>query len=196
MVAKLALRDFTTQKEVKPEDEDSDSKDIDTSISTPAFELEKNLLLAVGNTQDRYQAICVFQCYLSAEFKQHLETEVFPGILAIEGVGSTELLWARELRIYYRNLLKLQAGLNIQDERISCSEEEMRKFLELLAALEELEAAGALNAIKSKNKIKDITTDIRYYTDVISVLPQHACEIVYEQLSRKQDIQKEAICAS
>ncbi|KAI5149380.1 hypothetical protein ENBRE01_0868 [Enteropsectra breve] len=180
MVAKLALRDLIDKKKTI-----AASNDMDTSNSTPAFELEKNLLLAVGSTKDRYHVLCAFQCYLSAEFKQHLETEVFPGILAIEGAGSTKLFRARELRIYYRNLLKLQAGLNIRDGMISCSEGEMRKFLELLAALEELEAANVFNAIKSKNEIKDISTDIGYYTDVISVLPEHAYEIVYKKLKSR-----------
>ncbi|KAI5152531.1 hypothetical protein ENBRE01_2898, partial [Enteropsectra breve] len=186
MVAKLASRDLNAKKKTI-----AAPTNMDTSISTPAFELEKDMLLAVGNTTVGFQAFCAFQCYLSSAFKKHLEGEIFSGILAIEGAGSTNLLRAREFRVYYRNLLKLLAGLNIREGMISCSEEEMRKFLELLAALEELEAFNVFDAIKSKNEIKDISTDIGYYTDVISVLPHHACEIVYKKL--KSSIQESSI---
>ncbi|KAI5150543.1 hypothetical protein ENBRE01_1562 [Enteropsectra breve] len=181
MVAKLALWDSTVKKKAEPKEGVSTGdvpNNMDSSSNAPIFTLEKDMLMAVGSTKVGFQAFCAFQCYLSSAFKKHLEEEIFPGVLAIEGADSTELLKESEYRGYYRKLLLLQKGLNIQEGMISCSEEEMRKLLEMLSVLKKIEESGALAAIKKKSDIKGDMTDIKYYTDAIAVLPKCACVIV------------------
>ncbi|KAI5151272.1 hypothetical protein ENBRE01_2019 [Enteropsectra breve] len=177
MVAKLAARDLTVRMEVDNMEVEASSKDTDTSSIAPVFELEKDMLLAVWNTKVGYEAFCAFQCYLSTNFKNYLEEKVLSEIVAIEGADSTEVLMESKYRGYYRKLLVLQKGLDMEEGMISCSEEEMRKLLEMLSVLKKIEELDALNNIKQKSEIKEISTDIKYYTDNIKVLPKRACKI-------------------
>ncbi|KAI5154397.1 hypothetical protein ENBRE01_3373, partial [Enteropsectra breve] len=188
MVAKLASRDLNVSKKAERKEGASTrdaSKNTIKSSSAPIFALEKDMLLAVWNTTVGYEAFCAFQCYLSTNFKNYLEEKVLPDILAIEGADSTELLKESEYRGYYRKLLILQKGLNIQEGMISCSEEEMHKLLEMLSVLKKIEEFGALAAIKKKRDIKGDMTDIKYYTDGIIVLPKHVCDIDLRSLNNR-----------
>ncbi|KAI5150541.1 hypothetical protein ENBRE01_1560 [Enteropsectra breve] len=183
MVAKLALRDLTVKMEVDPIETGDASINMDSSSSSASiFALEKEIIKAVGNTTVGYEAFCAFQCFLSAAFKKHLEEEIFPDIVAIEGEDKAGLLKEWELRGYYRKIFRLQEGLNIKQTMISCSEEEMREFLEMLSALQQIDKFSALKGIKSKNEIEGKMTDIKYYTDNIAVLPIHAYGFILRSL--------------
>ncbi|KAI5152532.1 hypothetical protein ENBRE01_2899 [Enteropsectra breve] len=155
MVAKLAVRDLSFKMEEDSSESSDDDKlvpDLESMETKSALSctLEMEILKAVAKTTVQYEAFCAFQCYLSPNLKKHLEEMVLPNIVAIDD-DSEEPIMEEELRVFYRKLLKLQTGLNFKDEGSSCSEEEMRKFLEVLSALEPIEEFGALDSIKSKN---------------------------------------------
>ncbi|KAI5152523.1 hypothetical protein ENBRE01_2892, partial [Enteropsectra breve] len=178
MVAKLAVRDVTERMEVDDTESTSHREKCSESISA----LEKNILKAVAGTTVGYQALCAFQFYMSATYKKYLEKDVLPRIVAIEGADSVDLLQAREFRVLYRKLLKKIEGLNTEQGLAGCSEKEMLKFLEVLFVLGEIEACGALSAIKRKSEIKGVVTDIKYYTDNIPVMPLSVCKLILESL--------------
>ncbi|KAI5148578.1 hypothetical protein ENBRE01_0416 [Enteropsectra breve] len=185
MVAKLATRDLTDRMEVDVNGSSSAGISPGENNVVPCdssiFALEKDMIKAVWRSKVGYEAFCALQCYLSADFKKYLEEKLLPGIIAIEGADSGELLKEWRYRGEYRKLLKLQAGLDIENGMGTCGEEEMRKLLEILSELNYLEIS-ALMAIKEKSKLKGEFTDIKYYTENISVLPKHICGMVVESL--------------
>ncbi|KAI5150147.1 hypothetical protein ENBRE01_1325 [Enteropsectra breve] len=182
MVAKLAARGLAVKMEVDERSSTIPGQASHKPNNAPNFTLEKNMLRAVGRTKVGYFAFCAFQVYLGASFKKHLEKDVLPEIVAIEGAENVELLGEWRLRGHYRQLFKLQESLNTEQGMASCSEEEMRKFLEMLSVLKQIESFGALKNIKDKREIQDICTHIKYYTDNITVLPERVCEIVIRSL--------------
>ncbi|KAI5151761.1 hypothetical protein ENBRE01_2366 [Enteropsectra breve] len=165
MVAKLALRD---------NHQINDNKDNDNNDDRNALGME--ILKAAAATSYGPQVVTAMHFYLSESFRKHMEENVLPEIIAIEGEDSAELLKARELRGYYRRLLKFQGELDTRlDEAGCCSEAEMEKFKKVLKMLDMIDGKGGFNAIKKKSEIAGAKTEAKYYTDNIAVLP--ACVV-------------------
>ncbi|KAI5149824.1 hypothetical protein ENBRE01_1140 [Enteropsectra breve] len=187
MVAKLALRDLTVRMEVgdveNPDSELTTGQENKLTKGSSVNQLEKCILNAVSSTKVGYQALCAFQFYMSSAFKKYLEEEVLPDIVDIEGACSDDLLKAREFRVLYRKLLKMLEELNTEQGMDSCSEEEMRKFLEMLSVLKKLETEGALNAIKKKSEIEGEVTEIKYFTENIPVVPMRIYNMICRSLN-------------